>query len=50
VAKIGSILREHVEQLVSQVSKSSVDDAIKEHVDREIEEIERYLKRMTTIR
>jgi len=49
-AKVGLILQEHIKQLVAQVSTPSVPDAIKEQVEREVEEIEAYLKRMTTIR
>ncbi|MCA1592020.1 MAG: hypothetical protein LC754_05100 [Acidobacteria bacterium] len=49
-AKINALLREYSDQLAVQVSGGSVDAAIKEQVEREIEEIEKYLKRMTTIR
>ncbi|HJQ32507.1 MAG TPA: tubulin-like doman-containing protein [Pyrinomonadaceae bacterium] len=47
-AKVGALLRAHVEQLIVDVS--SVDNSsIKEQVEREIEEIEKYLKQMATI-
>ncbi|MDQ3667594.1 MAG: tubulin-like doman-containing protein [Acidobacteriota bacterium] len=47
-ARINTLLRSYVEQLAAQMS--NVDTSIKEQVEREIEEIDRYLQRQATIR
>jgi hypothetical protein len=48
--KISAVLREHIEQLASQVLGGNVDSSIKEQVEGEIQAIEDHLKRMGTIR
>jgi hypothetical protein len=48
--KINALLSEHSEKLATQVYTNKVDAGIKEQVEREIEEIEKYIKRMVTIR
>ena len=48
-AKVSILLRSHIEHLISQVSSVS-DSGIKEQVEREIEEIEKYLNQMSTLR
>jgi hypothetical protein len=49
-AKIDALLREYADNLAAQASVGNVDAAIKDQVEREIEEIEKYLKRLKTIR
>lgn len=47
-ARVSALLRDHAEQLISQVGRVS-DSSIKEQVEREVEEIDRYLQQMTMI-
>lgn len=49
-AKVSALLREYAEGLAAKAAGGNVDAAIKEQVEREIEEIEKYLTRLTTIR
>lgn len=47
-ARVSVLLRDHVEKLISQVSLVA-DSGIKEQVEREVEEIEKYLGQMMTL-
>jgi hypothetical protein len=49
-AKINGLLRQHVENLTAQMSGGNVDPSIKEQVERELEEIDKHLREMATIR
>ncbi len=49
-ARISASLRAYAEQVTGQVSSGNVDAAIKEQVEQELEEIEKYLKEMSIIR
>ncbi|HEX8131266.1 MAG TPA: tubulin-like doman-containing protein [Pyrinomonadaceae bacterium] len=49
-AKINGLLRQHVETLTAQMSGGNIDPSIKEQVERELEEIDKHLKEMSTIR
>jgi hypothetical protein len=47
-ARVSALLRDHIENLNSQIIRVA-DSTIREQVQREVEEIEKYLSRMTTI-
>jgi hypothetical protein len=49
-AKVAAILREYADDLVRQSSERGVDPAIKEQVEREVEEIERHLEHTSKLR